>query len=104
MVGSSSARGSIEAQCVVAGAYPLADHQTVYATEPGSAEMPSAGRPFTDRLLVRLMAAGITIAPVVLHAGVSSPEKHEPPTPERYTVPAPTARPRVSKALGNAVR
>jgi len=76
----------------LAGAYPLADHQTVYATEPGSAEMPSAGRPFTDRLLVRLMAAGITIAPVVLHAGVSSPEKHEPPTPERYTVPAPTAR------------
>lgn len=72
--------------------WPLDDYQNVYAITPGSAEMPSAGRPFTDRLLVRLMAAGITIAPVVLHAGVSSPEKHEPPTPERYTVPAPTAR------------
>jgi S-adenosylmethionine:tRNA ribosyltransferase-isomerase len=76
----------------LAGRYPLADHQTVYATQPGSAEMASAGRPFTDRLLVRLMAAGVTVAPVVLHAGVSSQEKHEPPMPERYTVPAATAR------------
>lgn len=71
---------------------PLADHQTVYATQPGSAEMPSAGRPFTAPLVVRLMARGILVAPVVLHAGVSSPEAHEPPTRERFTVPAPTAR------------
>jgi S-adenosylmethionine:tRNA ribosyltransferase-isomerase len=76
----------------LAGRYPLADHQTVYATQPGSAEMPSAGRPFTDRLLVQLMAAGVTVAPVVLHAGVSSQDKREPPLPERYTVPAATAR------------
>jgi S-adenosylmethionine:tRNA ribosyltransferase-isomerase len=74
------------------GAHALADHQTVYATEVGSAEMPSAGRPFTPRLLVRLMAAGIVVAPVVLHAGVSSPELHEPPIPERFRVPVPTAR------------
>jgi S-adenosylmethionine:tRNA ribosyltransferase-isomerase len=74
------------------GAYPLAEYQTVYATVPGSAEMASAGRPFTERLLVRLMARGVVVAPVVLHAGVSSPEKHEPPMPERFTVPAPTAR------------
>lgn len=72
--------------------YPLADHQNVYATAPGSAEMASAGRPFTDRLLVRLMVRGVTVAPIVLHAGVSSAEKHEPPMPERFTVPAPTAR------------
>ncbi|NMO91516.1 S-adenosylmethionine:tRNA ribosyltransferase-isomerase [Actinomycetospora sp. TBRC 11914] len=76
----------------LAGAYPLGDHQTVYATEPGSAEMASAGRPFTERLLVRLMAGGVVVAPIVLHCGVSSPEKHEPPMPERYTVPAATAR------------
>ena len=76
----------------LAGRFPLADHQTVYATEPGSAEMPSAGRPLTESLLVRLMARGVTVAPLVLHAGVSSPEKHEPPTPERYTVPRETAR------------
>jgi S-adenosylmethionine:tRNA ribosyltransferase-isomerase len=76
----------------LAGSYPLADHQTVYALQPGSAEMASAGRPFTDRLLVRLMARGVVVTPIVLHAGVSSPEKHEPPMPERFTVPGSTAR------------
>jgi S-adenosylmethionine:tRNA ribosyltransferase-isomerase len=76
----------------LAGDVPLADYQTVYATQPGSAEMPSAGRPLTAPLLVRLMAAGVTVAPVVLHAGVSSPELHEPPSPERFVVPAATAR------------
>jgi S-adenosylmethionine:tRNA ribosyltransferase-isomerase len=76
----------------VAEPWPLADYQTVYATHPGSAEMPSAGRPLTERILVRLMAAGVAIAPVVLHCGVSSPEAHEPPTPERFDVPAATAR------------
>lgn len=72
--------------------WPLSAYQTVYATEPGSAEMPSAGRPFTAELLTRLIAMGVLIAPVTLHAGVSSPEGHEPPYPEEYTVPAPTAR------------
>ncbi|TMC46937.1 MAG: S-adenosylmethionine:tRNA ribosyltransferase-isomerase, partial [Chloroflexi bacterium] len=72
--------------------YPLSDHQTVYATEPGSAEMASAGRPFTAPLLVRLVARGVAVAPIVLHAGVSSPELHEPPLPERFAVPASTAR------------
>ena len=72
--------------------YPLAEHQTVYAAQPGSAEMASAGRPFTAELLVRLLARGVTVAPVVLHAGVSSAEPHEPPMPERFVVPADTAR------------
>ncbi|MDX6229235.1 MAG: S-adenosylmethionine:tRNA ribosyltransferase-isomerase [Frankiales bacterium] len=76
----------------LAGSFPLADYQTVYATEPGSAEMASAGRPFTADLLVRLMAAGVTVAPIVLHAGVSSGELHEPPLPERFAVPEDTAR------------
>ncbi|HYN97880.1 MAG TPA: S-adenosylmethionine:tRNA ribosyltransferase-isomerase, partial [Pilimelia sp.] len=71
---------------------PLADYQTVYAAEPGSAEMVSAGRPFSAAVLVRLMARGIPVAPVVLHAGLSSPELHEPPTAERFAVPAVTAR------------
>ncbi len=66
--------------------------QNVYATEPGSAEMASAGRPFTAELIVRLVAAGVTVAPIVLHAGVSSPELHEPPTPERFEVTEATAR------------
>ncbi len=76
----------------LAGRFPLADYQTVYAVAPGSAEMASAGRPFTAPLLVRLMARGVTVAPVVLHAGVSSPERAEPPLPERFEVPADTAR------------
>ncbi|MGH3951346.1 MAG: S-adenosylmethionine:tRNA ribosyltransferase-isomerase [Pseudonocardiaceae bacterium] len=74
------------------GRYPLDDYQTVYATAPGSAEMPGAGRPFTAELLVRLMALGITVVPVVLHAGVSSPELPEPPSPERFAVPEASAR------------
>lgn len=75
----------------LSAAWPLGDLQNVYADEPGSAEMPSAGRPFTSQLLVRLMGRGVVVAPLRLHAGVSSPEKHEPPLPERYSVPASTA-------------
>ena len=74
---------------------PLAAYQTVFATaEPGgrgSAEMPSAGRPFTAPLVTALVSRGVQLAPVVLHTGVSSAEAHEPPYAEPYTVPAATA-------------
>jgi S-adenosylmethionine:tRNA ribosyltransferase-isomerase len=70
---------------------PLADYQTIFATDPGSAEMPSAGRPFTDRLVTRLLARGIAFASITLHAGVSSLESGEPPYPERFRVPPATA-------------
>jgi S-adenosylmethionine:tRNA ribosyltransferase-isomerase len=70
---------------------PLADHQTIFASVPGSAEMPSAGRPFTARLLRALAARGIDIAPVLLHTGVSSQERGERPYPERFAVSAATA-------------
>lgn len=73
------------------GRWPLGMLQTVYADEPGSAEMPSAGRPFTDRVLTRLMVRGVAVAPIALHTGLSSPEKHELPTPERFGVPEATA-------------
>jgi S-adenosylmethionine:tRNA ribosyltransferase-isomerase len=73
-------------------AWPLSVYQNVYAVEPGSAEMASAGRPFTAELITRLVARGILVAPVTLHAGVSSPERHEPPYAERYRVPVETAR------------
>jgi S-adenosylmethionine:tRNA ribosyltransferase-isomerase len=73
-------------------ALPLSEYQTVYARRPGSAEMPSAGRPFTPELITRLVAGGVLVAPVVLHTGVSSPERHEEPYPERYEVPPATAR------------
>jgi S-adenosylmethionine:tRNA ribosyltransferase-isomerase len=78
--------------------WPLDAYQTVFAREPGSAEMPSAGRPFTTELVTELVACGVLIAPVTLHAGVSSPERGEAPFAERYRVPATTAR------LLNAVR
>jgi S-adenosylmethionine:tRNA ribosyltransferase-isomerase len=72
--------------------FPLAQYQNVYATEPGSAEMASAGRPFSHGVLVRLLARGIPVVPLTLHTGVSSPELHEPPYPERFAVPEVTAR------------
>jgi S-adenosylmethionine:tRNA ribosyltransferase-isomerase len=74
------------------GAWPLSDRQTVFATEPGSAEMPSAGRPITERLVTELVSQGVVLAPVTLHCGLSSPEVHELPVPERFVVPAATAR------------
>lgn len=72
--------------------WPLSFYQTVYATEIGSAEMPSAGRPFTARLLKRLKTKGIKIAPLILHTGVSNIDTHEPPYKEFYRVTPETAR------------
>jgi len=71
--------------------WPVSMYQTVFATEPGSAEMPSAARPFTPELVTRLVANGVQFAPLVLHTGVASQEKHEPPYEEYYRVPRHTA-------------
>ena len=71
--------------------WPLSDYQTVFAREPGSAEMPSAARPFSPSLVTRLVTDGVLFAPLVLHTGVSSPEAGEPPQAERYRVPPTTA-------------
>ena len=72
--------------------YPLADYQTVFGRHPGSAEMASAGRPFTDALVTRLVTAGVQLAPVTLHTGVSSQEAGEAPGPEWFEVPPTSAR------------
>ncbi len=72
--------------------WPLESYQTVFGTRPGSAEMPSASRPFTPDLVTRLVARGIMIAPLTLHTGVSSLEGGEDPYPEPYDVPPATAR------------
>jgi S-adenosylmethionine:tRNA ribosyltransferase-isomerase len=72
--------------------WPSEYYQTVYATEMGSAEMPSAGRAFTPALITRLVAGGVQIAPLLLHTGVASLEAHEPPYEEYYRVPLATAR------------
>jgi S-adenosylmethionine:tRNA ribosyltransferase-isomerase len=71
--------------------YPLDAYQTVFARVPGSAEMPSAGRPFTDRLVTSLVASGVSVAPLTLHTGVSSLETGEVPYPEWFQVPETTA-------------
>lgn len=71
--------------------WPLSAYQTVFATEPGSAEMPSAARAFTPELVERLESKGIGVAPLVLHTGVASLEVDEPPYPERFRVPLETA-------------
>jgi S-adenosylmethionine:tRNA ribosyltransferase-isomerase len=76
---------------------PLDEHQTIFATVPGSAEMPSAGRPFSRRALTRLRERGVAVQRIVLHTGVSSQERGERPYPERYEVSAHTAA-RVNRA------
>jgi S-adenosylmethionine:tRNA ribosyltransferase-isomerase len=76
--------------------YPLETYQTVFAAVPGSAEMASAGRPFSHELVDRLLGAGVRFARIVLHAGVSSMEvtssvvESHPISPEPFHVPAET--------------
>jgi S-adenosylmethionine:tRNA ribosyltransferase-isomerase len=78
--------------------YPLEAYQTVFARIPGSAEMPSAGRPFTPRVLAKLRARGVQLAGLTLHTGVSSLEvetetvEEHPLYPEPFHVPVGTAR------------
>jgi S-adenosylmethionine:tRNA ribosyltransferase-isomerase len=78
--------------------YPLEHYQTLFARHPGSAEMPSAARPFTPRVVARLKSKGVQLATITLHTGVSSLEiehdeieKH-PLYPEPFEVPVETAR------------
>jgi S-adenosylmethionine:tRNA ribosyltransferase-isomerase len=77
--------------------YPLSVYQTVFASVPGSAEMPSAAYPFTERVLARLANRGVQVAEITLHTGVSSLEvetevvEDHPMYPEPFHVPAETA-------------
>lgn len=75
----------------VANQWPLDAYQTMFATKPGSAEMPSAGRPFTPRVVERLRRRGVGLASITLHTGVASLEGDERPYAEYYEVPAVTA-------------
>ncbi len=81
----------------VSAPWDLDYYQTVYATEPGSAEMPSAGRAFTWKLLLDLKRRDIGSAYVVLHAGLSSYlddelDRQHPASEEEYFVNRVTAR------------
>jgi S-adenosylmethionine:tRNA ribosyltransferase-isomerase len=75
----------------VARDWPLTAYQTVFGRVPGSAEMPSASRPFTDRLVTELVVRGVAVLPILLHTGVSSLEGDEAPYPEQYAVSDATA-------------
>lgn len=75
----------------VGGHRPLSDYQTIFAEHPGSAEMVSAARPLSLRVIADLRRRGVGIVPLILHTGVSSLEADELPLPERYDVPAATA-------------
>ena len=84
--------------------WPITAYQNVYATEPGSAEMPSAGRPFTPEVITRLVAKGVDVAPLVLHTGVASLEADETPYPEHVRVaPTTAARVNATRASGGRV-
>jgi S-adenosylmethionine:tRNA ribosyltransferase-isomerase len=71
--------------------WPIEAYQSVFGTVPGSAEMPSASRPFTAEVVADLAAKGVSLAPITLHTGVASLEGDEAPYPERFVVPAATA-------------
>ena len=86
------------------GRYPLAMYQTIFALDPGSAEMPSAARPFTSEIVTQMVSRGTGLAPITLHAGVSSLERGEGPLPERFRVSQETARlVNATRASGGAV-
>jgi S-adenosylmethionine:tRNA ribosyltransferase-isomerase len=52
--------------------------------------MPSAGRPFSDKVIASLRDKGVGWATLTLHTGVASLENDEPPYEEWYEVPART--------------
>ena len=92
----------------VSAPWDLDYYQTVYATEPGSAEMPSAGRAFTWKLLLDLKHRGIDSAYIVLHTGLSSYMDDEldrihPASEEEYFVSGTTAE-KISHARENRGR
>src|SRR5215472_14110136 len=72
--------------------WPLEAYQTIFGRQYGSAEIPSAARPFSPEVVTELVTRGVTIAPITLHCGVSSLEADEDPYPEQYDVPPATAR------------
>jgi S-adenosylmethionine:tRNA ribosyltransferase-isomerase len=75
--------------------WPLHHYQTMFAAAPGSAEMASAGRPFTVQTVRALRDRGIGLATISLHAGLSTygdpavDRRFVPP--EAYQVPEATA-------------
>lgn len=80
------------------GGLGLSAYRSIFSDRPGSAEMPSAARPFTPGLLHRLRSRGVRLASITLHTGVSSLEvagaevERFPVYPEPFEVPERTVR------------
>jgi S-adenosylmethionine:tRNA ribosyltransferase-isomerase len=72
--------------------FPLSDYQTIFGRVPGSAEMPSAARPFSPRTLTALRERGVQVHAITLHCGVASFEAPERPGIERFIVTHATAQ------------
>lgn len=92
----------------VSSPWDLDYYQTVYAVEPGSAEMPSAGRAFTWKLLFDLKRKGIETTNIVLHTGLSSYMDDEldalhPASEEEYFISDLAAR-KINRARSNGSR
>jgi S-adenosylmethionine:tRNA ribosyltransferase-isomerase len=84
--------------------FPISAYQTIFALHPGSAEMPSAARPFSAELVARLVSSGVIIAPITLHTGLSSQDAGEAPQPEWFEVSETTAQlVNASRARGGRV-
>ena len=69
----------------------LSYYQTIYARDPGSAEMPSAGRAFTWKMFLQLRKMGIETANITLHTGLSSYlddelDRRHPTIAEEYSI------------------
>lgn len=88
----------------VARPWPIEAYQSVWSSRPGSAEMPSAARPFTPEVVAGLADRGVRVATLTLHTGVASLEGDEAPYPEQFTVSAATAAAvRATRAAGHRV-
>lgn len=83
---------------------PLSAYQTIFAEVPGSAELPSAARPFTRRVVEALRSRGILLVSIVLHAGVSSLELEEGDARAHTMFPEPFLVPGETAAAINAAR
>lgn len=75
---------------------PLWAVQTLYASRPWAVEMPSAGRPLRAATLLALRARGAEVVAITHGAGLSSTGDawidEALPLPERWEIPATTAR------------
>ncbi len=97
-------RGGPIRYAYAAGDWGIDAYQTIFGIEPGSAEMPSAARPFTSRTLAALAARRVEVVPIVLHCAVSSLEDGESPLPERFAVSqAAASRVNAVRGLGRRV-